>query len=1332
MSTSSKNTWLYQTLSVIWRTSAVIVVCFAVLLTAIRLALPHTNEVNKYVSNFLSQQLNADISITEIEGYWAGSGPRLSLHKVALRPLKETNNTSQSIEFTLENIYVEIDMLASLLSWDIVTDKFELQGLALDLDISRAASSPNQNDPISALQADDTDPNLPQLLKDILLHRLEYFSVIDSHVDLKFDKQTQRIDIANLLWLNKGLIHKGQGEIFFNNNAQNNAQLSAQLTGSASNLNGTIFLEIQNIAFGQLLANYLPSYISLDESVAQGNAWFTITQSELNRVSGQITPTQLRWSTDNDTLVTSIQNIDFMAVPDVQDWHVYAQNVVIGIDDEIISTDFSVHSSAEGILTLTSDAPFDVTPLRHLGEFFLPNTQQLWFEQAGPKATVEQLSLFKNSDYWGAHIALNPVAFEQTTLPGINALGLDVYAFQDLTNTTVKHAPPVQMGISLTAQDDVLQTDQLLAQNLALETLTAQLYFQISPFSVSMLPSHLTINTDLVDAALAFSYRADIDVLALQGSFSPDKIEHVVKLLPTQLMGKNTYNYLKRALATTTQTGRVDQAELLWFGAAQDFPFERNNGIFQAQLTMREGEFAFSPDWPALSEMDLHLAFENNNLTMQAPTGKLLDVTLSDLNATLPGLNSQSVLTIDAKGEGTGFALASLMQQSSMADSLGKILTENIIISNELSADVNLTIPLDSADIMVTGKVNLPNNYVQFLDVDFALTQAKGQVAFTNAQIEIEQLSAELFDQPIKLSFIGDTTTDGYQANATLDGDWDIAALASRASPEYADVVKGFTTWSGDLSLLFPKRKGVDYEFTINSDLVGITHELPEPFAKTKDVIMPLSIRLSGANLATQVNATLGNEIRFDGIIPHKEKQFSRAHLALGESEFQGMGVGFSISAALEQVDVALWYQTISKLLNGMDGNGTPLFGSPERIFMQTEKMTLANQVITDVNATAKQADNNWLIELNSREARGEIRFYNDWLGRGIDIQADYINVTSLNALTSDNIDGQLETAQPRVALSDNEYVSSPRVLPQQLPPIAFTCTQCRFLDNYLGEVILQTKPTEKGLEITQLRTQNDHGGVNLTGTWTDKTFVKGRIESDDFGAFLDEFNFSTGIKDSQASFEVELNWDNAPFDFDFANVNGAVDWSLTDGYITEISDKGSRIFTLLSLDSLVRKLSLDFRDVFAKGFFYDKINGTMSIENGIALTDDTIVDGGAGEIEITGYTDLVEQQLNYTVSFAPNVTGNLPALVYFMVNPPTAIAALAVNQVLTSTKVFSNINYSIKGNFDAPVITELERQSTEIDLPKRANAQRVLDEDEPLTELDKQPLVPIIQPTDN
>ncbi len=124
------------------------------------------------------------------------------------------------------------------------------------------------------------------------------------------------------------------------------------------------------------------------------------------------------------------------------------------------------------------------------------------------------------------------------------------------------------------------------------------------------------------------------------------------------------------------------------------------------------------------------------------------------------------------------------------------------------------------------------------------------------------------------------------------------------------------------------------------------------------------------------------------------------------------------------------------------------------------------------------------------------------------------------------------------------------------------------------------------------------------------------------------------------------------------------------------MSDKGSRIFTLFSLNSLVRKLSLDFRDVFAKGFFYDDMGGTLSIVNGKAYTDDTEIDGGAGEIEITGFTDLNTGGLNYNVSFAPNVTGNLPFLVYFLATPPTALAALAIDQVLTSAKVISNVNY--------------------------------------------------------
>lgn len=90
----------------------------------------------------------------------------------------------------------------------------------------------------------------------------------------------------------------------------------------------------------------------------------------------------------------------------------------------------------------------------------------------------------------------------------------------------------------------------------------------------------------------------------------------------------------------------------------------------------------------------------------------------------------------------------------------------------------------------------------------------------------------------------------------------------------------------------------------------------------------------------------------------------------------------------------------------------------------------------------------------------------------------------------------------------------------------------------------------------------------------------------------------------------------------------------------------------------------------------------------------------------IYGYTDLDSRALNYNVSFTPKVTGNLPVLIYFMVNPPTAIAALALDQVLTSTKVISNVNYSITGTLDEPILTETGRDSTEVELPARRDIQ--------------------------
>jgi uncharacterized protein YhdP len=98
--------------------------------------------------------------------------------------------------------------------------------------------------------------------------------------------------------------------------------------------------------------------------------------------------------------------------------------------------------------------------------------------------------------------------------------------------------------------------------------------------------------------------------------------------------------------------------------------------------------------------------------------------------------------------------------------------------------------------------------------------------------------------------------------------------------------------------------------------------------------------------------------------------------------------------------------------------------------------------------------------------------------------------------------------------------------------------------------------------------------------------------------------------------------------------------------------------------------------------------------------TRNTVVDGSAGEITMRGYTNLVSKELNYRIAFAPKVTSSLPLIVAYMVNPATALAALALDQVLTSAKVISNIKFSLTGTIDDPKLEELQRDSKEISLP--------------------------------
>jgi uncharacterized protein (TIGR02099 family) len=843
------------------------------------------------------------------------------------------------------------------------------------------------------------------------------------------------------------------------------------------------------------------------------------------------------------------------------------------------------------------------------------------------------------------------------------------------------------------------------------------------------------------------AFRANLTTgnLDIFANIEPLALNAVNNFFPASLMGVNTDKFLTRAFAGE---GSISKAQILWHGNPKNYPFNDNSGIFQAYVDIEDSDFVFSSKWPALNELDLSVRFENAGLVMESDKGTLAGIDVAAMSAEIPRLHPSSMLTIKAEGSGTGEKLTSLMKQSSIASSLGKVLDKDVQVSGPLSASLTLDIPLKGKDIRVQGAAQLNNNDVYITSTRMQFDDASGTLTFDNAEIDANGLTASLLGQPVEMSVQG-RQNDSYDVNVNLKGLWHVHPLVKYVKTDLIDYLDGETNWQADVNLSL-SNNDFSYNAQINADLTATQSLLPAPFATVQGTSLPLQINSEGNLQASNIEASLGDNIHFDGVLPHKEMQFSRALLSLGDANVGDRGTGFSIAANLEQADIVEWFTTLQTLImpskmdeasaslavntntSGIANKDTnsdtlstqnraqkqSIFGVPSRIFVTADTLTGWGHSLNNVSLTAREQDKDWLLQVDAAKARATIRVNNDINNQGIDINADYL-VLDKPATETELNDTPVEEIE--IAKQQAEVVE---VDPLDVPPIYFYCNVCSVHGLDLGEVTLDVAKTDKGLQIRQLLTRSSSADVTATGYWQHEngditTRLNGTLSSPDVGQMLKQRGITSGIKDSEADVRFDLGWPSAPFDFSLDKLNGDVDWALTDGYLTEVSDKGSRIFTLFSLNSLVRKLSLDFRDVFATGFFYDKMGGSLQIADGTAFTDDTEIDGGAGEIEIKGYTNLNTGGLNYNITFAPNVTGNLPFLVYFLATPPTALAALALDQVLTSAKVISNVNYKVSGTITNPQFEEVERHSKDISLPANVSPESTSPLDRPLTEDD-------------
>ena len=150
-----------------------------------------------------------------------------------------------------------------------------------------------------------------------------------------------------------------------------------------------------------------------------------------------------------------------------------------------------------------------------------------------------------------------------------------------------------------------------------------------------------------------------------------------------------------------------------------------------------------------------------------------------------------------------------------------------------------------------------------------------------------------------------------------------------------------------------------------------------------------------------------------------------------------------------------------------------------------------------------------------------------------------------------------------------------------------------------------------------------------------------------------------------------------------------------------EVEPGAGRVLGLLSVAELPRRLMLDFRDFFSKGFAFNRIGGNVRFSGGQARSDDMNIDGPAAEIRIRGSADLRAQTFDQHIEVLPK-SGNLLTVAGAIAGGPVGAAVGAVaNAVLR--RPLGEINakaYRVTGPWKDPKVEVAGREDAPAPAP--------------------------------
>ncbi|MBD3609236.1 MAG: hypothetical protein HUJ30_01675 [Gammaproteobacteria bacterium] len=264
------------------------------------------------------------------------------------------------------------------------------------------------------------------------------------------------------------------------------------------------------------------------------------------------------------------------------------------------------------------------------------------------------------------------------------------------------------------------------------------------------------------------------------------------------------------------------------------------------------------------------------------------------------------------------------------------------------------------------------------------------------------------------------------------------------------------------------------------------------------------------------------------------------------------------------------------------------------------------------------------------------------------------------------------------------------------LPPFSIDIDSLQYGDLLLGRA--RFKSLSKGDGEYQFERISLTGPImNLygSGIWNQRgkhqTSLNLNLQAPNVETLLTRLDFDTPIRGGELKLNGTISWPGAPNQFSMDELLGELKFNINNGRLDNIEPGAGRVLGLFSFQALPRRLALDFRDLFGKGYRFDSANAVISLADGNAYTKKMEINSPSARISMSGRTGLVAKDYDHDVIIIPGDGSNYFVAGFLAGGLQTGMAVWLVEKLLDVEK-YSRFVYKIEGTWDDPIITNLSK----------------------------------------